>query len=112
MRKLLFVLLVLAISGLIFTSCSFDPNHTIRVKNLYSEPFSNVSINSTSYGKVDVGSTTDYKSVDEGSFTLSGTTVTSKTSLSGSGTVTGKGTHKWTLVITSSGGVTISEDKY
>jgi hypothetical protein len=68
-----------------------------------------VKINSTSYGSIAVGAVTDYKPVNEGSFGVSGSTVSGKP-LSGSGSVSGSGTHKWTVTIHSSGLILV-EDK-
>jgi hypothetical protein len=105
-----FYFLGILVAVILLSNCAKSPNHSIRVKNSYNEAMQDVKVNSTSYGSVGVGSTTDYKPVSEGSFALSGSTVSGKI-LSGSGTVSGKGTHKWTVTITSAGGVTIVEDK-
>jgi len=94
----------------IFNSCLKTPNHSMRIKNLYSIAMTNVSINSTSYGSILSGATTDYKPIDEGNFTVSGATVNGQT-LTGSGTVTGNGTHKWTTTITSSGTLSLTLDQ-
>lgn len=40
---------ILSLSVLIFTGC-FKADHSVRVKNSFSKPFSNVSIDVTSYG--------------------------------------------------------------
>lgn len=98
----------LCLSALFFTGC-FKADHSVRIKNAYAEPFTNVSIDETSYGAISVGGTTDYKPLDEGDFSISGSTSSGK-QLTGSGNVKGKGKHKWTITITAAGGVTINED--
>jgi hypothetical protein len=110
MKPILKKLMVVSVLAFFLWGCTEDPDHSIRIKNQYSEAMSEVKVNSVSYGQVETGATTGYKPVDEGNFTLSGATV-SGLPLTGSGTVTGKGTHKWTLTITSAGGVTMVEDK-
>ena len=99
---------ILSASVLFFTSC-LKADHSLRVKNSYSQPFTNVTVDGTSYGPISVGGTTDYKPLEEGDFTISGTTTTGS-QLSGSGKVTGKGKHKWTMTITAAGGVSIVKD--
>jgi len=101
-------ILVLVITSFLFTSC-LKTEHTVRVKNSYIEAFTDVSVRGTSYGRIESGSTTSYKPIDEGSFTISGSTVSGQ-QLSGSGSGTGKGKHKWTLTITAAGGVSLVED--
>lgn len=108
MKKLRVVIAMLAI-GFTLTSCSLDPSFSIRVKNEFAETVNNVMVGSVNFGDVNSGSTTVYKPVDEGTHDLSGTTANSG-DLTGSVSISGKGTHKWTLTITSSGGVEIEED--
>ena len=101
------ILILMAV--VLLAGCSLEPNHSIRVKNQYAEAINNVMIGSVSYGTVGSGSTTNYKPVDEGTHNISGTTI-SGNPLTGSLSVSGKGTHKWTMTITSSGVVEIKED--
>ncbi|PKP37996.1 MAG: hypothetical protein CVT98_05490 [Bacteroidetes bacterium HGW-Bacteroidetes-15] len=107
--KTLKIFIALAVISLSISGCSFDPDHSIRIKNEYSELVLDVKIGSVSYGDVNSGETTSYKPVDEGTHNLAGTTASSG-ELIGSVSISGKGTHKWTLTITSSGGVEIEED--
>ena len=69
-------ILVLVITSFLFTSC-LKTEHTVRVKNSYIEAFTDVSVRGTSYGRIESGSTTSYKPIEEGSFTISGSTVIS-----------------------------------
>jgi len=108
MKKIRLFIPILLI-GLLITGCELKPDHSIRVKNEYPETIDNLMVGTVSYGDVDSGTTTDYKPVDEGSHTLSGTT-TSGLPLTGSASVTGRGSHKWTMTILSSGGLEIKED--
>jgi hypothetical protein len=103
------VLLLSTLITILLAGCLKDPNHSIRIKNSYSVAMSDVKINSTSYGRVEAGATTDYKHVDEGNFTLSGSSINGQ-ALTGTGSVTGKGTHKWTLSIHNDGSIGIAED--
>ncbi|MCK4664477.1 MAG: hypothetical protein KAT68_16530 [Bacteroidales bacterium] len=68
-----------------------------------------MKIGSVSYSDVNSGSTADYKPIDEGTHSLSGTTSSGR-NLTGTVSLTGKGTHKWTLKILPSGGAEIKED--
>ncbi len=91
-------------------SCGLEPNHSMRVKNTFTETFADVTLNSTSYGRIEVGATTDYKHIEKGNFKISGSTESGRP-FTGSGKVTGGGKHKWTMTITSSGDVSFHEDK-
>ena len=93
-----------------FTSCAKEPSHSIRVNNQYIETINELKINSTDYGTVLSGSISDYKPINEGNFTMSGK-MPSGATLTGSGTVTGKGTHLWTITISNAGLFTILEDR-
>lgn len=104
-KSLVFIL----ITGILLISCSLEPDHSIRIKNEYFETINNVMIGVVSYGTIASGITSEYKPVDEGSHTLSGTT-TSGQPLTGSVTISGKGKHKWTMTILPSGTVEIKED--
>lgn len=110
MKNILTKILVMAISTTVLISCSKTPNHSIRIENSYAAAMSDVKINSTSYGQIASGSKTGYKPVNEGTFSVSGSTVNGQ-ALTGSGSVSGNGTHKWTMTITSTGTVTLKNDK-
>ena len=107
--KLIKLFILSLMAAILLAGCSLEPNHSVRVKNQYAEAINNVMIGSVSYGTVESGSTTAYKPVDEGTHTISGTS-NSGNPLTGSLSVSGKGTHKWTMTITSSGVVEIKED--
>ena len=96
-------------STILFTSC-LKTEHYIRIQNLYTEAFSEVSVNGSSYGRIESGQTSTYRQIDEGNISISGTTMSGRI-LSGSGSITGKGTHNWTITISSTGTVGISENK-
>lgn len=100
MKKLSVYILILIVG--VFTSC-LKPKHSVRVQNNYSVGL-HVIIGPNDYGTVGTGSTTSYKSIPEGSHTISG-------DVTGSMSVTGKGKHNWTVSISSSGVVTLKEDK-
>ena len=94
---------------LVFGSCTKDPNHSVRFENQFSMKLYNVKIGKASYGTVVPKTITDYKPIDEGNFSISGTTDTIVV-LTGSGTVSGKGTHKWTAKLNDFGSLEFKED--
>lgn len=93
---------VLFLLCIVFSSC-IKPKHSIRISNQYNRAL-NVNVGTDHFGLVTPGTTTSYQNIPEGSSQLSG-------DLTGSVSVGGKGTHKWTLTITSGGSFTILEDK-
>ncbi len=102
----LFLILVFSI---IFTGCELGPDHSIRIKNSYPYSASNVKIGSVSYGTINTGSTTGYQPVDDGNHDFSCITSNSM-SITGTVSISGNGTHKWTLTIGSTGQLSIKED--
>jgi hypothetical protein len=104
------VILSIIFIALLVSNCQVSPMHSIRIQNSFAEDMSAVNISSVAYGRVNSGAITDYKPANEGSLTISGSTVSGRP-LSGSGSINGKGVHKWTITITSAGGVGIIEDK-
>jgi hypothetical protein len=108
MKSIKLIILVL-MAGVLLAGCSLEPNHSIRAKNNYYEAIFNLKAGTVNFGTVASGSTTSYFPIDEGSYTLSGNTV-SGAPLQGSLSISGKGTHKWTMTIEASGTITIQED--
>lgn len=104
-RVVFFVTAIVLVVG-----CSKESNHMVRVKNSFYEDMRVVKIDAINYGEVKKKAVTEYKSVAAGDFNISGSS-SSGLPLTGSGTVKGKGTHHWTLTITSSGAVSFNEDK-
>jgi len=101
MKKLLSILVAFTFF-ITLTSC-LKTQHGVRINNQNIRAL-NVVVGSVDFGKVFTGVTTNYQNIPEGSSPLGG-------DLTGSINVTGKGIHKWTLTITSSGGSNIVEDK-
>lgn len=99
------------ITGVIFTlfSC-LKEKHTIRFKNDYAVTIINAGAGSARFGSVSVNTSSDYQSINTGNFTIYGSTSTGQL-ITGSGNISGKGSHKWTLTIDAAGQVGISEDK-
>jgi hypothetical protein len=91
----------------LLTSCLKKPNHSIRIQNFYSQAWSDIKINSTSYGRVEIGGVTGYKPVEEGNFIVTGTTENGNPLL-GKGYITGKGDFDWTLTINEEGKLSFS----
>ena len=101
MKKLLSILLAFTFI-IALTSC-LKTQHSVRINNQFNRALT-VTVGSDDFGLVSPGLTTSYQNIPEGSSSLGG-------DLTGSVSVSGKGTHKWTLTITSSGGFKIVEDK-
>ena len=95
--------------GMLFVGCAKDPDNNLRIINTDSQSINNLSIGSVSFGDVNPNSTTSYKHIDEGTHNISGMAGTS--SLTGTCTISGNGTHNWTLTLNSSGKVDFTEDK-
>lgn len=109
--KILIFIIATLTAGLMLMGCSKsnDPDHYIRVKNEFAETIMNLQVGSANYANVNPGTLTGYIHVYEGVNPISGNTGSGVT-LSGSVSVSGKGTHRWTLTILSSGGANIVED--
>lgn len=103
-------LLLGIVTSTVIWGCSPDPVNSLRIRNNYPTTIYNTKINSISYGEVGTGTTTGYKPINEGGFTITGTTTTHG-DISGSGSLYGKGEHKWTLTINMNGTGTCTEDK-
>lgn len=108
MKKLLSVLLTVTLI-FIFSSC-LKENHSVRFKNDYSQAIHNVVAGNAQLGDVGAGGISGYKPINAGNFSISGTTTLGQL-LSGSGSIKGKGTHKWTITLSSSGNISIALDK-
>jgi hypothetical protein len=102
--------LYLVLAGFLFfaTSC-LKEDHTIRFRNNFRESILNVRLGNADIGTVGIGGVSSYKSITTGDFNISGNTSSGGT-LSGSGSITGKGKHKWTVTLSSSGSITMEED--
>lgn len=109
MKKIISIVAIL-VAAIVFSACKKDPDHYIRINNQYPETIDNVIVGTAAFGSIQSGTLTVYKHINEGTSTLSGTS-TSGAKLSGVVSISGNGTHRWTLGITSSGAVTIAEDK-
>ncbi len=107
MKKVMKQLVIL--SFVFFFSSCLKEDHSIRLKNVYPEQLKEVQIGTAYLGDVATNATSDYKPINTGKFSISGTTSSGK-SLSGSGTLSGKGKHKWTLTVSSSGVCSVAED--
>lgn len=108
MKKLIFATILFLVSTLFF-SC-LKENHSIRLTNNFSQTIDNVMIGDNFYGSISAGTSSVYKSINTGNFTVSGTSA-SGGKLYGGGSVTGRGTHKWSVVLGSNGLLSVSEDK-
>jgi hypothetical protein len=94
---------------ILLTSC-VKTEHKIRFQNLYSLDVENLKIGSDAFGTVASGATSDYQSIPEGSGNITGYSTTGQY-LSGSYTVSGKGQHNWTVILSAAGTMSIKNDK-
>lgn len=99
---------ILLIGIFIFSSC-LKERHSVRLKNEYAYDVRNFTAGTANIGDVASGATSDYKSINTGNFTISGTTSNGQ-SVAGSGSISGKGTHKWTITLGANGTCSVKED--
>jgi hypothetical protein len=108
MKKLLSISIL--VSALFLLTCCVKDDHTVRFKNDFNKTINNVVAGTAQLGTVAPGNTSDYKSINTGEFKISGSAATGE-QLTGEGTITGKGKHRWTITLSPSGIVSMSEDK-
>lgn len=106
MKKVVSVLFTATL--LLLLSGCFKPDHSVRFSNKFSLEMTNVTIGNASIGTVAPGETSAYKSISTGNFNISGQSATGH--LEGSGTISGKGKHKWTVTLGADGKITMQED--
>lgn len=106
MRK---IAVSLIITTVFFIFGCIKTEHSVRVRNYYSEDISNISIGPASFGSIKSGNTSSSKVINEGSNSISGSTSNGQI-ITGSISVDGAGKHDWTVTISSSGGSSIKED--
>lgn len=107
MKKTLSTTLLLALICFV-TSCK--DNFQLRVKNEYPTVLNNMTVGPANYGNISSGETSSYKEVSKGENSVSAYNPNGD-HLTGSVSLSGRGKHKFTLTVTSAGGVTIKEDK-
>ncbi len=69
-----------------------------------------VTAGNAKIGTVENGKVSNYYAINSGNFSISGMSSSGQ-NLSGSGSVSGRGTHKWTITLSSAGTLSISKDK-
>jgi len=94
---------------LLSASCTKE-SHSIRFRNNYSEAVKNVVVGPVSFGTVLNGRVSDYEPIAAGNFSISGVTL-SGANMYGAASITGKGTHKWTLLLSTTGKVWLQDDE-
>ena len=102
--------LSLLIAALLVLTCCVKENHTVRFRNSFNKTINNVVAGTAQLGTVKPGNTSEYKAIETGNFSISGSTDSGE-KLSGSGSLSGKGKHKWTITLSSAGTISMSEDK-
>jgi hypothetical protein len=107
MKRTISVLLTFAVF-LFLSSCSKD-QYSVRFRNNFSETINNITVGSTVLGTVAPGQTSTYQPFGGHSFMISGMSVSGR-ALQGTESVSGKGIHKWTITLTSTGTFDFAED--
>ncbi|HOZ87027.1 MAG TPA: hypothetical protein PL029_04665 [Bacteroidia bacterium] len=103
------VLILVSFTALFISWSCAKPNNSVRFTNHFTETINNVKAGNAFFGSVDPGKTTDYLRVSTQSFLISGSSASFQ-QLRGSETVAKKGTHKYTITLTETGGLDFSED--
>lgn len=96
------------LSLLLFAACRKE-KHSVRFVNEYSEAMIDLGTGQNSFGPLNPGGITAYQSIPSGTFSIYART--SNQELKGTGLVSGKGTHKWTIIIEPQGTLSVNEDK-
>jgi hypothetical protein len=104
MQNLVFITLAL----FFFASCT-KPDHKIRFKNNFTQVVTSIAIGDATYTNIQIGTVTEYKSIDKGPFSVDGRT--SSGIISGSGKIYGRGKHNWTVTLDASSKLGLKEDK-
>ena len=107
MKRTAFILSAFCII-LFLTSCRKE-DYSVRFKNDYKEAINNVAAGNATLGRIEPGKVSDYQKFTGHSFMIAGT-ADSGLPLSGSESVSGKGTHKWTITLNSDGKIDFAED--
>ncbi len=95
MKKLFILLSIGLLLGVAYNtiSCKKIAEHSIRVKNDSSKDYSSITIGPITFSNVKAASVTEYRSIPEGAYSLSGDVTTGEFDISGNGK------HKWSIVI-------------
>jgi hypothetical protein len=101
-------ILLVALLTLLLTSCMKE-DHQVRFRNNYPLAIHNVRIGQATFGTVNANSASGYKAIHTGDFSISGV-ADNGAPLTGSGTLSGKGKHKWTVTLNSAGSISMKED--
>jgi hypothetical protein len=104
MKKTIALIAVILIA---FCGCRKE-NHYVRFDNNYHLSVENLRVGTAYFGTVDPGTITEYVSITSGNFSISGK-VSNGAQLTGSGTVSGRGKHKWTITLGADGTIGMYE---
>jgi hypothetical protein len=98
MKKSFGLILVLLLSAMVvLQACSKKTeDHSIRVKNDGSSPINTINIvgSAVTFTGIKANTATDYKAIPSGNYTLGGDLESSSPF-----TISGTGTHKWSIII-------------
>ena len=102
-----FLVFVITATVLLATSCKKPAVHSIRVNNSSSLAFQSIKVEGSAvvFADVKANSVSEYKSIPEGSYSLSG-----DLNINGTFDISGTGTHKWSIKIVKSGEISVVED--
>lgn len=96
-------LLAVACCFLTFAGCKKDGEHYVRFRNNYKEALVVAKLDGINFGRVEPGSTTDYKYVFPGTFNV---TIETESGLKGEGSAKltgGSGRQNWVIIVNSKG---------
>ena len=93
MRHLLKHIILFVTLCVLAFSCNKPADHSIRVKNDSSSPIGTITIGALTFKDIKAKTATDYQSIPEGTYSVGGDISTNEF------TISGKGTHKWSIRI-------------
>ena len=92
-------------------SCNKPADHSIRVKNDSSSPIGTITVGALTFKDIKAKTATEYLAIPEGTYSVGGDISTNEF------TISGKGTHKWSITIKDGNSetnpleITLEEDK-
>ena len=107
--KVFFRYSIIAISALLFftISCKKPAEHSIRIKNNSSLGFQTITIETSAivFKDLKANTTSDYQAIPEGTYSLNGD-FSSNTTFN----ISGKGVHKWSIIIENGGKLNVVDE--
>ena len=102
--------IIATLFAVLFLIACIKENHSVRVKNNLAADVNSVKFGTATVGFVASGQTSGYVHIDTGTNLSCTVNKAAGGSITGTGKISGKGTHKWTIYISINGALTIQED--